>query len=174
MSKNTNAMTVGTWSWSVDDDFCYADEVTSGLFSIDPDEAARGLPVSRYLSAICTEDRPAVERQIAAAVSKSGTFFAEYSVVSLFGKRKILASGQCFRVSRRGLMLSGHVIDATCFDGHSDLLQQIDDWLAQALNGAARARLPMLRYLIQMAYLELHGSDVAGAMPNAQGSARRH
>lgn len=64
----------GLFTWDIPDNTLYADGAIAELFGLDPEEAALGLPLERYIERIHPEDRPriirAIRNSIVAAASK--------------------------------------------------------------------------------------------------------
>ncbi len=71
---------VGTWEWDVRTNTCVADARMAQLFSVDPEQAARGIPIEVYLGAIHPEDRARVKAKIEEVVESCDDFAEEYRV----------------------------------------------------------------------------------------------
>ena len=106
---------VGTWDWDVAADRVYCDARFARLFSIDPDDAAAGTPVSAFFRAIHPGDRPVVEERLQLAAETGGEFAAEYRVMQQAGDFKWLyARGRCHcDESGNPLRFPGVVFDIT-------------------------------------------------------------
>ncbi len=74
------AGSIGTWTWDIVADRLSADAFTSRMFSIEPERAAKGLPVEEYLKAVFEEDQPGVSAALAEAIATCGTYDVEYRV----------------------------------------------------------------------------------------------
>ncbi|HVQ37405.1 MAG TPA: CHASE3 domain-containing protein, partial [Pyrinomonadaceae bacterium] len=74
------AGSIGTWSWNIPNDLLTADEFTAQKFSLEADDAAKGLPAASYLRVIHEEDRPGVEKGLARAIESCGYYDIEYRV----------------------------------------------------------------------------------------------
>ncbi len=74
------AGSIGTWTWDIGNDRLVADEFTSRAFSVDADEAARGLPAAAYLQAVVEEDQAGVSAGLAQAIATCGRYDIEYRV----------------------------------------------------------------------------------------------
>ncbi len=89
---------VGTWDWDVAADRVYCDARFAQLFSVDPERAKTGPPVSEFIEAIHPDDREAAQRTIRTAVETGGDFAEEYRIVLRDGSvRCIYARGRCHR-----------------------------------------------------------------------------
>lgn len=106
---------IGTWVWDIPNDLVVADHRFARTFGVDPDEAARGVPLQVYVDAIHHEDRPMVASEIQRALEGSGDYRCEYRVRAACGSlRWLLATGRC-EVDRFGkpVRLPGAVVDIT-------------------------------------------------------------
>jgi PAS domain S-box-containing protein len=106
---------VGTWVWEIQADRVVADERFARLFSIDPEAAASGAPISDYVAAIHPEDRDRVGAEIEAAVATNGPYRSEYRVLQPDGTvRWVDARGRCEHdAAGRPLRFPGTVVDIT-------------------------------------------------------------
>ena len=92
------AGSVGTWHWDVEQDVLRADGLLAEIFGLSPDDAARGLPLSRFTEAIEPEDRERVMMLIRKAVAQGGEYAADYRVRDTTGKiRWVAARGRVER-----------------------------------------------------------------------------
>ncbi|MFC0633000.1 PAS domain-containing protein [Brevundimonas balnearis] len=87
---------VGAWDWEIQPDRVVADERFARMFGVDPEEAARGVPIDTFVRAIHPDDRPAVEQAIQTAVETLGHYEVEYRVVTSDRARWVLARGQVY------------------------------------------------------------------------------
>ncbi len=94
LALHSSAM-VGTWDWDLKRDKVTADERFARLFSIDPEEAAEGLPIADYLRAIHPDDRANVQADIENGLRRPGHLGFEYRLVQSDGSiRYVSASGE--------------------------------------------------------------------------------
>ncbi|HEY9422376.1 MAG TPA: PAS domain S-box protein, partial [Thermoanaerobaculia bacterium] len=92
------AATVGIWSWDVVNDRLAGDRNFARMFSLPPDEAATGLPLSRYLPRIHPDDRAPVAALVEQAVATGGRYAADYRIVSPDGTvRWVEVRGRVYR-----------------------------------------------------------------------------
>jgi len=121
---------IGSWCWEVDHDRCFADAFTCRLFGVDPGDGRQGVKSKRFLDAICATDRPRVQRLLHAMAASGEAFEEDYHVVDTNGRRRrVLASGQCFRARDMPGIFAGHVVEVRPID-----------FPAQELIGAAIAK----------------------------------
>jgi len=80
LNSTLAAGSIGTWTWDIVPDRLVADEFTSRMFSIEPEEAAKGLPAQAYLQAVLEEDQPAVAAGLAGAIQTCGRYDIVYRV----------------------------------------------------------------------------------------------
>ncbi|MCJ2076578.1 PAS domain-containing protein [Methylobacterium sp. E-016] len=106
---------VGRWEWDATTDLARVDAFVALLFNVDPEEAEEGLPLSRYIDAIHSDDRQRVLELIRSSASASSAYLTEYRVISVDGRtRWVLARGR-FTGDHRGQPQggSGIFIDIT-------------------------------------------------------------
>lgn len=86
---------VGRWEWDAATDRTRVDAVVALLFNVDPEEAEEGLPLSRYINGIHTDDRERVLAEIRDSARESSAYLTEYRVISFDGRtRWVLARGR--------------------------------------------------------------------------------
>ncbi len=90
LSSALSAGLIGTWTWDLATDLLSADEFTAGMFSLEVDAAAKGLPSAAYLVAVLEADRPAVAAGLAAAIESCGQYDLEYRVRHIPGELRWL------------------------------------------------------------------------------------
>ncbi len=87
---------VGTWDWDVPGGRVYSNLQFARLFSVDPDRAVAGAPISEFLHSIHPDDRARVSEQIQRVLETGSDFAEEYRVVTESGSvRWIYARGRC-------------------------------------------------------------------------------
>ena len=84
--------TIGTWDWDVENGLCYADPRFARLFSVDPAEAAAGLPIASFAGGIHPDDRIWVGMAARKAMAESGDYSIEHRVVLADGSTRWLAA----------------------------------------------------------------------------------
>jgi len=109
------AGSIGTWTWDIVNDRLAADEFTARMFSIEPDEAARGLPAENYLRGVLEKDRLAVADGLARAIASCGHYDIEYRVPQKGGEfRWLQAKGRVDGdTAGNALTFHGAVMDIT-------------------------------------------------------------
>ncbi|MHB2267235.1 PAS domain-containing sensor histidine kinase [Aliihoeflea sp. PC F10.4] len=106
---------VGHWNWNVDADIVTADASFATLYNVPVPEAARGVPIGRFIDAIHPDDRETLGQRIDTALRERGDLRVQYRIIRPNGEIVwILALG---RVSggngREPLRLPGISIDVT-------------------------------------------------------------
>ncbi|MEO8127826.1 MAG: PAS domain S-box protein, partial [Bryobacteraceae bacterium] len=109
------AGSIGTWTWDIVKDIMTADEFTARMFSVEPDEAARGVPAEVYVRAISEEDQAAVMESLSRAIESCGQYDVEYRVPQKNAEiRWLQAKGRVEGDAEgRALHFHGAVIDIT-------------------------------------------------------------
>ncbi len=72
---------VGTWDWDIPNDRVYCNRQFATLFSVDPESAASGAPLSQFVAHIHPNDRGRVDETIRRALQTGGDISEEYRVV---------------------------------------------------------------------------------------------
>lgn len=87
----------GNWDWRVQDDVVTADRRFAELYGVDPVEAARGVPIARFIDGVHPDDRPILGAAIEQAMKTLEPLRCEYRVRDNTGtERWVLAFGQAF------------------------------------------------------------------------------
>ena len=84
--------TIGIWDWDVENDICYADPRFARLFSVDPAQAAAGLPIARFAGGIHPDDRIWVGMAARKAMAERGDYALEHRVLLADGSTRWLAA----------------------------------------------------------------------------------
>ncbi|CAN5182395.1 hypothetical protein BH11PSE4_BH11PSE4_26760 [soil metagenome] len=105
---------VGIWDWDISNDRTYGDTSCAELFGIDPERAARGLPVNNYLDAIHPDDIARVKKAIATATVSGGVYQVEHRLIRNDRLYWVFARGHC-TLDRHGrpVRLPGVLVDIT-------------------------------------------------------------
>jgi signal transduction histidine kinase/PAS domain-containing protein/ActR/RegA family two-component response regulator len=91
------ASAVGTWDWDMRTDRVTADERFARLYSVDPELAAQGAPLSAFVAGVHPEDRARIDAAIRQAIATGGEYRAEYRLLSAAGAvRWALAYGKAY------------------------------------------------------------------------------
>lgn len=91
-------LSAGVFTWEIAQNKVYADRAAAFLFGLHPIDAARGLPIERFIGRVHEEDQPNLAREIAESMRTSEPFQMQYRVhaTSNFWV-DIMAFGHCFR-----------------------------------------------------------------------------
>lgn len=106
---------IGTWDWDIQADIVTSDERFAKLFSVDPDEAAKGTNIFEFTKKIHPDDLDKVATLIDNAKKTGGNFSAEYRLIQADGvSRWVHASGKVY-VDEHGaaVRFPGVAIDIT-------------------------------------------------------------
>jgi PAS domain S-box-containing protein len=77
---------VGTWDYDIPSDRLHCNARFAQLFSVDPERAAAGAPISEFTNSIHQEDRAQVAEKLQRAIQTGGEYAAEYRVVPQTGR----------------------------------------------------------------------------------------
>jgi PAS domain S-box-containing protein len=92
---------IGIWDWDVQRDRVVADRRFATLYGVDPERAARGVPIGEFLSSIHPSDVEALGAAIDQAVETGAPYTHEYRIVQPDGAvRWVSTHGQCARDDR--------------------------------------------------------------------------
>ncbi|HEY9700716.1 MAG TPA: ATP-binding protein [Trichocoleus sp.] len=81
-----------TWRWNILENQVTAGKSFAELFAVDPDEAAKGLPIEHFVSAIHPEDRSRVVAAIQQAIETHEEYVTEYRVFTATGEERWLSA----------------------------------------------------------------------------------
>jgi PAS domain-containing protein len=104
------------FSWDLDRDLVFGDEILAEFFDLDHKELSRGLPIMPFVEKICEADRARVAESIHRAIETGSPYQETYGIWHRDGHIKtVIAMGRCFR-SEDGVpsIYSGAMIDVTC------------------------------------------------------------
>lgn len=157
------ASQVGTWETDPLRDYTLSDATTASLFGVDPDQAAKGLPLATYVRAVHPEDRAALYDTLGRVREHGGLFVIEYRTYPTPGDlRWVLARGRYGREARTGAVTGrGIVIDIT----ESKLDGQAEDrafFLMDEDDEAPLDRAAALALQARQAIVEVPGTEGIG------------
>jgi PAS domain S-box-containing protein len=75
------ASAIGAWDWDIKKNRVYVDARFARMFSVDPERAAAGVPLSDFMPGIHPEDRDRVAVAIQHAIDRNQDYQAEFRVV---------------------------------------------------------------------------------------------
>jgi len=152
--KNNHIPVAGLWTWDVQRDITYTDEVASQFFNLSASEGHEGRPLDHLLTAIHPEDLPRVERCIKDAIAGS-PYRVRYRVLSrTLGERVVLANGRCFfDPAGKPSFYPGFIIDVSEVAGTA--VERLSGHLAAGQELARQIRDPALSYLLEAAQFEV-------------------
>jgi PAS domain S-box-containing protein len=106
---------LGTWVWDIAKDVVVGDRYMAAMFGVEPEKATTGVPISEFTSAIHPDDRPRLQKEIAAALKSSEEFNSEYRTLRPDGSiRWILARGRVVQDDKgKAAQFPGVLIDIT-------------------------------------------------------------
>lgn len=87
---------VGAWDWDFAADLIFTDQRFAAFYSVDPERAARGLPLAAFVAGIHPDDRDWVSDEIARTVETRDEFDEEYRLQQVDGTVVwVRARGRC-------------------------------------------------------------------------------
>lgn len=106
---------VGIWDWNFAADRVVADAHLATLCGIDPERAARGVPVSEFLRALHPDERERVEAALRQAIDTREPFASENRLVQADGSiRWVFARGRCrYDIEGRPTRFVGATVEIT-------------------------------------------------------------
>ncbi len=92
------AQMVGAWDWDIVADRVYADPNFARIYTVDPAEAAVGVPIATFLRNFHPDDLPGFDVEFNRVLLEGGAFSSEYRIVQPDGSvRWLLAHGSVIR-----------------------------------------------------------------------------
>lgn len=152
--ETTHISPVGLWTWDVQRDLAFTDEVAAQYFNVTALEGHEGRPLKRLLDAIHPEDRPRVDRSVKDTLG-GAPYRVRYRVLSqVLGERTVLANGRCFfDASGKPSFYPGFVIDVSEVTGMS--IKRLSEQLAVSRELAHKIGDPAVSYLLEAAQFEI-------------------
>jgi len=86
---------VGTWVWDVPSGTIVADERLARMFGVPPEEAARGVPIDRFVASVHPDDRERIGAILGQVVEHGGEHEVEHRIIHQGQVRWIVARGRC-------------------------------------------------------------------------------
>jgi PAS domain S-box-containing protein len=132
---------IGTWDWDVATDIVSTSEQFARMYGLDPERAAKGLPLAEYVQGIHPDDQPLVDRLIDEAVKCGGEYRAEYRILGHGGEvRWVIARGRCLKNAQgEPVRFPGVTFDITERRSAEDALQQTSRRLDAIINNTLMA-----------------------------------
>jgi PAS domain S-box-containing protein len=106
---------VGWWDWDIAGDLVFANAEMAMAYGVPVEEAARGMPITRFLGGVHPEDLGFLRESIDDSLATGGRFREEYRVVGANGTLTwIAARGRCQHdEAGRPIRFAGVAIDIT-------------------------------------------------------------
>jgi len=87
---------IGVWDWDVSADRVTTTSRFATLYGLTPDRASDGAPFAEFLNQVHPDDRSRLENEVAAAITKCGSFSSRYRLLQPDGGiRWVSAQGCC-------------------------------------------------------------------------------
>lgn len=103
---------IGVWDWDVTEDKTYTNAVGGEFFAKRPEDAAKGVPLEKYVGLVHPHDLASFSANLDRALKSGGAFSAEYRVIAGDVTRWIQADGNCvLDASGRPVRMIGSMID---------------------------------------------------------------
>ncbi len=151
---------IGTFVWDLAAGQIRADRRFAATHGVDPDAAARGVPVEVFLEVVEPADMPLVERTMTRLAAEGGPYEAEYRI-RVPGRPEcwLFSKGAGDRVGAPPSRVSGATIDITDRKAQEQQLEL----LAQELSHRIKNIFAVVRAMTRMAGREA-GAEAAGAL----------
>jgi PAS domain S-box-containing protein len=124
---------VGWWDWNVAADRVVANAAFARMYSVDPQEAVAGLPLSAFLDGVHPADRDAVAAAILGVVEAGGEYQDEYRLLHGDGTVAwVFARGRCYHRDGKPIRFPGVSLDITArkrSEGRQAALVELGDKL---------------------------------------------
>lgn len=152
--RDNHLPVAGLWTWDVQRDIAFTDEVASQFFNLSADEGHAGRPLDRLLTAIHPDDLLRVRQCIEGAIAGS-PYRVRYRVLSrTLGERTVLANGRCFfDATGKPSFYPGFIIDVS--EAAGSAIERLSGHLAAGHELARQIKDPALSYLLEAAQFEV-------------------
>ena len=133
---------VGWWDWEIATDMVIGSPTLAQVFGLDPDEAARGLPLDAFFGNIHPADSRWLRESIDEAMETGASFEEEYRLVAPDGvERWVSARGRCLRDEHgEPWRFPGVIIDITDRKSTEQRLREADMGRELAIQAAQLGR----------------------------------
>ncbi|WP_348645282.1 PAS domain S-box protein [Methylobacterium sp. BTF04] len=114
LALNASGM-IGTWDWDLKENLVYADANFARIYSVDPERAAQGAPLSEYTRNFHPDDMPVFQAELGRLFAGADEFACEYRIVQPDGSyRWLIARGRLVRDSHHSpVRFPGASVDIT-------------------------------------------------------------
>ncbi|WP_327479895.1 sensor histidine kinase [Frateuria sp.] len=157
---------IGTWLWDVQNDRVTADSRFARSFSLDPAEAAAGLPVSVFLQRIHPKDLPEVEERVRESLNTGAPYRCQYRILQPDeGYLWVEASGRCEHdADHRPTCFAGLIVDV----GERKLAEQQQRTMINELNHRVKNTLAIVQSLAAQSFSGATSVESAAEVFNAR------
>ncbi|HEV2621941.1 MAG TPA: HWE histidine kinase domain-containing protein [Frateuria sp.] len=157
---------IGTWLWDVQNDRVTADSRFARSFSLDPAEAAAGLPVSAFLQSIHPQDLPEVEERVRESLNTGAPYRCQYRIRQPDDSYLwVEASGRCEHdADRRPTYFAGLIVDV----GERKLAEQQQRTMINELNHRVKNTLAIVQSLAAQSFSGATSVESAAEVFNAR------
>ncbi|BAZ09647.1 multi-sensor hybrid histidine kinase [Calothrix sp. NIES-4071] len=126
------ALTAGsvyTWRWNIAKNLVTTNGSFANLFGVEPEAAAAGLPVEKFIDAMHPDDRPRVAAAIKHAISTGEYYATEYRIYNAAGdERWVLARGRVeYDTNGNAISFPGALADITDRKQAEEALRQSEE-----------------------------------------------
>ena len=165
LALNAGAV-IGTWLWDIQADRVTADSRFAHTFSIDPAQAAAGLPIETFLQRIHPQDLPEVEVRIAETIRHGAPYRCQYRIRQPDdGYLWVEASGRCEHDEEgRPLCFAGLMVDVQ----ERKLAEQQQRTLINELNHRVKNTLAIVQSLAAQSFNGAASVESAAEVFNAR------
>ncbi len=145
---------IGTWDWDLKTNLMMADERFARLYSLDPIEAANGVPIEEYTKALHPDDRAKIPPLVEKTIAEKGGLEFEYRLIGPDGSVRWLVSRGRVILDNDGnpLRLAGAVVDINERKKVEQNLRELNDTLIVAKQQAEAANIAKTEFLANMSH----------------------
>lgn len=157
---------IGTWLWDVPADRVTADSRFARSFSLDPAEAAAGLPADAFLQRIHPHDLPEVEAHVRESLRSGAPYRCQYRIRQPDGGELwVEASGRCeFDADHRPTCFAGLIVDVQ----ERKLAEQQQRTMINELNHRVKNTLAIVQSLAAQSFSSAVSVESAAEVFNAR------
>ncbi|QRM45792.1 hypothetical protein [Rhizobium sp. BG4] len=147
--------TSGLLTWVIGQDVVLADDITSKLFGLDPDECGKGTQIETFLARVIEADRPRVAKELYRCIAEGCDYLEAFEVLSEGGRsRRLVAKGSAV----------GDVLFTCIITEWTDSRSALERLCLAAYEAARQANNDIVAYRLMQSVVALEGTGTRSCL----------